>query len=127
MIALGLDTSSSAKDGAPTEDVKDVASAEENVAEENVSKENVAEELCGLSSAILTRFVFVCGHVAFNELIHLDVAIFGELKRRHALMEEKKQKGKGLKNKPNIAVSASISKAAKVGSYLYSGILFLFY
>lgn len=97
------------KERVPTEEEKDGTLAEENV----------TEELCSLSSAILTRFVFFCGHVAFNELIHLDVTIFGELKRRHALMEEKQQKGKGQRNKSIVAVSASVAKAAKVCVRLY--------
>lgn len=109
MITLGPDTSLPLRDMAPSEDEKDGAPVEESV----------TEELCSLSSAILTRFVFFCGHVAFNELIHLDVTIFGELKRRHALMEEKQQKGKGQRNKSIVAVSASVAKAAKVCVHFY--------
>ena len=39
-------------------------------------------------TTVVTRFLFVCGHVALQELIHLDVAIFSELKRRRAVQEQ---------------------------------------
>lgn len=39
----------------------------------------------------LARFVSVCGHVALKQLVHLDVAILSELKRRAAIKEESEQ------------------------------------
>jgi len=67
-------------------------------------------------SLVVARFVFCCGHVALQELIHLDVAVFGELKRRRAVSEMEnisvgngKSKAAGRKS---ISAAASASKSA---------------
>ena len=47
---------------------------------------------------VLARVLFVVGHVAFQQLAHLDVSVLSELKRRHRIQEEEKEKklaGKG--------------------------------
>jgi len=75
------------------------------------------------SSLILSRFLFTCGHVALQELIHLDVAVFGELKRRRAVCEASKQSKTGA-GKPSsksarssiVSVAASATKTHKVRS-----------
>ena len=74
-----------------------------------------------IASAILTRFLFVCGHVAFHQLIHLDVAVFGELKRRLGLQEQERLKGKGRPSTVQstggrASASASTAKARKVST-----------
>lgn len=52
-----------------------------------------------MSSVLLSRFVSLCGDVAVRHLVHLELAVLGELKRRSALVEEAKSKagskGKG--------------------------------
>jgi len=71
---------------------------------------------------MLSRFLFTCGHVAVHQLIHLDVAVFGELKRRRAVCEADKQSktgaGKGPKNRrrSNVSAASSVTKAYKVCS-----------
>ncbi len=41
---------------------------------------------------MLARVVTVVGHVAFQQLMHMDVRILGELKRRHRIQEREKEK-----------------------------------
>jgi len=77
---------------------------------------DVEQQIPKCSSVVLSRFLFTCGHVALQELIHLDVAVFGELKRRRAVCEANKQSetgaGKGSKSKraSNVSVAASATK-----------------
>ncbi|KAK3602734.1 hypothetical protein CHS0354_017179 [Potamilus streckersoni] len=40
-------------------------------------------------SGLLVRLISIVGHVALKQVIHLDVAVFGELKRRRAFQEDK--------------------------------------
>lgn len=76
------------------------------------------EPSCSL--LVLSRFLFTCGHVALHELMHLDVAVFGELKRRRAVCEANKQSktgtGKAAKSGrvSNVSVAASATKTNKV-------------
>ena len=84
------------------------------------------EPRCSL--LVLSRFLFTCGHVALQELMHLDVAIFGELKRRRAVCEANKQSktgaSKAAKNGrlSNISVAASATRTNKVCD---AGIMFI--
>jgi len=86
----------------------------------------VEHQLPKCSSLLLSRFLFTCGHVALQELIHLDVAVFGELKRRRAVCEANKQsktgagKGSTSARASNVSVAASATKTLKVSSALYS-------
>jgi len=72
------------------------------------------------SSLVLSRFLFTCGHVALQELIHLDVSVFGELKRRRAVCEADKQsktgtgKGSNSARASNVSIAASATKTHKV-------------
>ncbi|CAF4904025.1 unnamed protein product [Pieris macdunnoughi] len=43
---------------------------------------------------LLTRFVFVLGHVALQQLIHLDISVYSELRRRNQVREERKAEEK---------------------------------
>jgi hypothetical protein len=63
-------------------------------------------------SSVVARFVFFCGHVALQELIHLDVAIFGELKRRRAVCEMDKASDSKAKNKALSRLSVSVAASA---------------
>jgi hypothetical protein len=40
---------------------------------------------------VLSRLVFMIGHVALRQMLYLDVAVFCELKRRNILREERDQ------------------------------------
>jgi condensin complex subunit 1 len=74
-----------------------------------------AELFC--SSGVLSRFLFVCGHVALQQLIHLDVAVFGELKRRRALSEINKQTmmaPPSTSNRSKTGQRASVSTTASI-------------
>ena len=70
------------------------------------------------SSLVLSRFLFTCGHVALQELIHLDVAVFGELKRRRDVCEANKHSKTGKASMPGrssgVSVAASATKSHKV-------------
>lgn len=46
-------------------------------------KEKEDEEEASLPIELLTRFVFVLGHVALQQLIYLDISVYSELRRRN--------------------------------------------
>ncbi|XP_060583069.1 condensin complex subunit 1-like isoform X2 [Ruditapes philippinarum] len=46
-------------------------------------------EKVGFASGVLARLLSLVGHVALRQLVHLDVAVFGEMKRRRAIQEQK--------------------------------------
>ena len=48
----------------------------------------------GCPAAILTRLLSLAGHVALRQLVHLDMDVFGEIKRRQAVQEERDEKAK---------------------------------
>ena len=45
-------------------------------------------------SGILARFLSLSGHVALRHLVHLDVGVQGEIKRRQAIEESEKENAK---------------------------------
>lgn len=49
--------------------------------EETLVKED--DEEASLPSELLTRFIFVLGHVALQHLIYLDISVYSELRRRN--------------------------------------------
>lgn len=62
------------------------------------------------NSSVLARFLFLCGHVALRQLVHLDVNILKEIKRRQAIQEnenEEKRKETGKKNKNDTNVNTT--------------------
>lgn len=64
-----------------------------------------------MSAAVLTRFCVVLGHVALCQLVHLDIYVFSELKRRNNLRDEmeieKTRKKKSKHTKKSLPSSAS--------------------
>lgn len=60
---------------------------------------------------MLARFLTFVGHVALRQMIHLDVNILGEIKRRQGIQENEKDKHRQAKKagrgKDNTGVSAS--------------------
>lgn len=46
-------------------------------------KEGVSEEEASFPTELLTRFVFVLGQVALQQLIYLDISVYSELRRRN--------------------------------------------
>jgi len=74
-------------------------SAAANAADEIFPKSTAIESLLeNVNSRIVARLLSISGHVALLQLFHLDVSIFSELKRRHRIREEEKEK-KGQKSK----------------------------
>ena len=45
-------------------------------------------------AGLLTRLLSLAGHVALRQLVHLDVAVFGEMKRRHTVQQEQTSKAR---------------------------------
>ena len=41
------------------------------------------------ASGVLARLLSLVGHVALRQLVHLDLSVFGEMKRRRAIQEQK--------------------------------------
>lgn len=52
-----------------------------------------------VSAVLLERLVFFIGHVAFRQWVHLDRAVFRELKRRNGIREIEAEKKRGDKQK----------------------------
>lgn len=72
---------------------------------------NFQESSNQVSIGVLTRFCTVLGHVAMCQLVHLDIYVFSELKRRNNLRDEmeieKKKKKKSKHTKKSLPSSAS--------------------
>lgn len=51
--------------------------------EENMVKDAENEEEATFPTELVTRFVFVLGHVALQQLIYLDISVYSELRRRN--------------------------------------------
>ena len=51
-----------------------------------------AEEISELVSGMLTKLLALAGQVALQQLVHMEVGVLGELKRRNALQEEARSK-----------------------------------
>lgn len=62
-----------------------------------------------ISSPVLTRILIVAGQVAIKQLVHLDVHVYSELRRRARVREEKQETSK---QKRNLIQSASRKRAS---------------
>ncbi|XP_018316818.1 condensin complex subunit 1 isoform X2 [Mycetomoellerius zeteki] len=51
-------------------------------------------EISDVSSIVLSKLLYIIGHVAIKQLVHLDVSIYKELKRRNTLREMQGKKKK---------------------------------
>nr|XP_049694078.1 condensin complex subunit 1 [Helicoverpa armigera] len=58
--------------------------------EDTIVKDIDSEEEITLPTELLTRFVFVLGQVALQQLIYLDINVYSELRRRNQVREERK-------------------------------------
>ncbi|XP_039753451.1 condensin complex subunit 1 [Pararge aegeria] len=52
------------------------------------------EEEASIPYELLTRFIFVLGHIALQQLIYLDISVYSELRRRNQVREERKAEEK---------------------------------
>ncbi|XP_011634039.1 condensin complex subunit 1 [Pogonomyrmex barbatus] len=62
-------------------------------------------QVSDVSSIVLSRLLYIIGHVAIRQLVHLDISIYKELKRRNMLREmqgKKKKRTKGVLPTPDI-------------------------
>ena len=59
-------------------------------------------------SYVLARFLAAAGHIALQQVVHLEASILGEIKRRERLKED----NKGEKKK-NISTSTSVSQTPR--------------
>lgn len=73
-------------------------SAEPTQGEAEVGVSSPDPPTVGCPAGFLTRLLSLAGHVAFRQLVYLDCDLFGELKRRHAIQEEKKERKTGRKS-----------------------------
>lgn len=74
-----------------------------------------------VSSTVLSRLLYIIGHVAIKQLVHLDVSIYKEQKRRNMLREmqgkKKKQTSKNRFSTPNIqARSTNMSRLSNIST-----------
>ena len=83
-------------------------------------------EILDVSSFILSKLLYIIGHVAIKQLVHLDVSIYKELKRRNMLREMQGKKKKRITksicstsdrikstNMSTISNSSSIQRASR--------------
>lgn len=68
-------------------------------------------QVSDVSNIELSRLLYIVGHVAIKQLVHLDVSIYKELKRRNTLREmqgkRKKRNPKSGFPTPNIATKST--------------------
>ncbi|KAL4220856.1 meiotic chromosome condensation [Mactra antiquata] len=57
--------------------------------EKNEATEKTEAAKASFASGVLARLLSLVGHVALRQLVHLDVSVFGEMKRRRAIQERK--------------------------------------
>lgn len=69
---------------------------------ESVPQSKPTNSSIKISQEMLERLVFFIGHIAFRQWVHLDKAVFRELKRRNRIREiEAEKKRDNQKSKPN--------------------------
>ncbi|XP_077268187.1 CAP-D2 condensin subunit isoform X3 [Temnothorax americanus] len=66
------------------------------------------DQASDVSSTVLSKLLYIVGHVAIKQLVHLDVSIYKELKRRNMLRE---MQGKKKKRLPRSALPTPDGKA----------------
>ncbi|PZC81431.1 hypothetical protein B5X24_HaOG212636 [Helicoverpa armigera] len=79
--------------------------------EDTIVKDIDSEEEITLPTELLTRFVFVLGQVALQQLIYLDINVYSELRRRNQVREERKVEEK---RKKKAGVFATPGKRGRV-------------
>ncbi|XP_052741193.1 condensin complex subunit 1 [Bicyclus anynana] len=77
--------------------------------EETVIKEG--EDEASVPTEMLTRFIFVLGHVALQQLIYLDICVYNELRRRNEVREVRKAEEKRKKKAGALATPARRGRA----------------
>lgn len=79
-------------------------------------------QVSDVSNIVLSRLLYIIGHVAIKQLVHLDVSIYKELKRRNTLREmqgkKKKQipKNSSMSNKAKSSISSNASILSNASS-----------
>jgi len=68
-------------------------------------------QISDVSSVVLSKLLYIIGHVAIKQLVHLDVSIYKELKRRNMIREmqgkKKKRKSKGAFPTPDLKTKSA--------------------
>lgn len=72
-------------------------------------------EVSDVSSTVLSKLLYIIGHVAIKQLVHLDVSIYKELKRRNMLREMQGKKKKQL-SKSTFSASDIRAKSANAST-----------
>jgi len=70
-------------------------------------------QISDVSSVVLSKLLYIIGHVAIKQLVHLDVSIYKELKRRNMVREmqgkKKKRIPKGINKTKSTNASTSLN------------------
>ncbi|XP_041979306.1 condensin complex subunit 1 [Aricia agestis] len=74
--------------------------------QETMVKDAENEEDISMPTELLTRFIFVLGHIALQQLIYLDISVYSELRRRNQVREERKEEEKRKKKAGAFATPA---------------------
>ena len=75
------------------------------------------ENIFTVPAGVLTRFCVVVGHLAVCQLVHLDIYVFSELKRRNNLKEEMEVQKKRKRTRKG-KKSASACDVSKVNNFV---------
>ncbi|KAJ7379614.1 meiotic chromosome condensation [Desmophyllum pertusum] len=105
----------------PTQDNVDREEGEETQDKENDSAESNTNTRCSNSptachAGILARFLSLSGHVALRHMVHLDVGVLGEIKRRQVIEENDKEKEKQAKKTRGAGSESSINSSKNPGA-----------
>lgn len=71
------------------------------------------DETPNVSSTVLLKLLYVIGHVAIKHMVHLDISVYKELKRRNAVRE---MQGKSKQRVASKGVSATPDHRIKSGN-----------
>ena len=72
--------------------------------------ENEDNSKVSYASGVLARLLSLVGHVALRQLVHLDVEVFGEMKRRRAIQEQKSYEKTPASKRPNQSTKVRVQR-----------------
>lgn len=88
-----------------------------NINEKGQFTNKETNEASSVSCTVLSKLLYIIGHIAIRQMIHLDMSVYKELKRRDAVRKMRKSKKKESRDEfatPNIrSTNALVSSSAR--------------
>ena len=63
---------------------------------QTADSQETTRDVTSISTGLLTRLLSATGEIALRQLVHLDVSVFGELRRRQTLKDEQGNRRRSL-------------------------------